>query len=233
MVSPEAFTELVPVRHAESIANVEPIIGGMRGTVDLRTWSCPSPRLGSSLWSEKPARAMPSISSTLPRALETASYLIPVLHQSIIEDDALQELRPGEADGLTHQDWLERYPRPQSVSGWDVFDPISPGFPHVPISARGETWTSFLPRATRALAQIVVRHPSQRVVLVTHGGNIRAALFLAFGLTATEGGGIRFDPLHTSLTALRYCGVGPHEGKWILDRYNDAYHIHDEPGSLA
>src|SRR5918995_6412712 len=63
--------------------------------------------------------------STLPRALETAEYVAPALDLRVQPDDELHELRPGEADGLTVNQWRERYwPRPPARRA--AFTPPAP-----------------------------------------------------------------------------------------------------------
>src|SRR4051794_41744954 len=46
--------------------------------------------------------------STLPRALETAEYVSRALDLPVQPDDELHELRPGDADGLTVDEWRGR-----------------------------------------------------------------------------------------------------------------------------
>ena len=48
--------------------------------------------------------------STLPRAVETATYVARALALSAHGDDDLQELRPGDADGLSYEDWRTNLP---------------------------------------------------------------------------------------------------------------------------
>ena len=67
-------TQLYLIRHGESVANVEPIIGGMRGDAGLTDRGREQARLLQRLRSEK-LHADQLYASTLPRAWETADYV--------------------------------------------------------------------------------------------------------------------------------------------------------------
>ena len=80
-------------------------------------------------------------------------------------DCDLCELHPGEADGLTWAQFIERYPGPN----WDV-DPdavIAPG---------GESWTGFVRRVAAVLTRTAQRHGGQLVVIFCHGGVVEASI---------------------------------------------------------
>ena len=101
-------TELYLIRHGESVANVTPIIGGMRGDTGLTDRGRDQARLLEKRLREEDLRADQLYSSTLPRAMETAEYVARALDLPVQPDDELHELRPGEADGLTVDEWRER-----------------------------------------------------------------------------------------------------------------------------
>ena len=90
--------------------------------------------------------------STLPRALETAEYVSRALGLPVETDDDLQELRPGEADGLSFEEWQARFPGLENGLSASPFHPFAPG---------GESWAVFLVRAGAALAGIVAEHPGR------------------------------------------------------------------------
>lgn len=215
---------LFVIRHAESVPNVTPIIGGMRGDTGLTERGRGQARLLAARLRAEGWRADALYASTLPRALETASYVSAALDLPVIPDADLQELRPGEADGLPTEEWRRRYPRPgEKVYRGDFFDPNGPGYPDHPFSPGGESWTTFLARASAGLTRIVERHAGQRIVLVSHGGNLRVLFFLAFGLTALDGNGTRFEPTNTGISHWRY-DAGP-PASWSLVSFNDAAHL--------
>ena len=152
----EETTELYLIRHGESVPNVTPIIGGMRGDAGLTDRGREQAQLLEKRLRKERLHADQLYASTLPRALETAEYVARALDLPVQPDDELHELRPGEADGLTVDQWRERYwPRPPAVR--DAFTPLAPG---------GESWVAFLARAGAAIAALVDRHPGQTVVAV-------------------------------------------------------------------
>ena len=208
-------TDLYLIRHGEAVANVEPIIGGMRGDVGLTELGRKQAELLEQRLRAEQLRADQLYVSTLPRALETGEYVARALELPIQRDDDLQELRPGEADGLSVDKWQERYADPDSPLLIHPFRPFSPG---------GESWAGFLVRAGGALARLVARHEDETVVAVCHGGVLEASFYLAFGLGGT-GNRVAFAPLNTSITHWRH-RRGPHgHSEWTLVTFNDAGHL--------
>ena len=118
MSDDDGTTELYLIRHGESVPNVTPIIGGMRGDEGLTDRGREQARLLEERLRTEDLRADQLYASTLPRALETAEYVARALGLPVQKDDALHELRPGDADGLTVDEWRERYwPEPPGANG--------------------------------------------------------------------------------------------------------------------
>ena len=211
-------TDLYLIRHGEAVANVEPIIGGMRGDTGLTDRGRRQAELLEGRLRADGLRADHLYVSTLPRALETGAYVARALQLPIQPDDELQELRPGEADGLSVEEWRTRFGVPDDSAAADPFRPFSPG---------GESWAEFLVRAGRALADLVRRHEDQRVVAVCHGGVLEASFFLAFGIGGT-GNRVGFAPLNTSITHWRHEREDAEPEKWTLVKFNDSGHLAGE-----
>jgi broad specificity phosphatase PhoE len=212
-------TELYLIRHGESVANVEPIISGMRGDTGLTDRGREQARLLEERLRAQGLRADHLYTSTLPRARETAEYVARALQLPIQPDDNLHELRPGEADGMTVDEWRTRYSSPGQPTVRDPFQAFSPG---------GESWVAFLTRAGAALAALVDRHPDQTVVAVCHGGVIEASFYLAFGLGGT-GNRVSFAPLNTSITRWRHRRGPDGRREWTVVTFNDAGHLAGAP----
>jgi probable phosphoglycerate mutase len=213
-------TNLYLIRHGEAVSNVEPIIGGMAGDTGLTDRGREQARLLEERLREERLEVDQLYASTLPRALETAAYVSRALGVPVQHDDDLHELRPGEADGLSVDEWRERYGGFEGPGlALDPFRPFAPG---------GESWSSFLLRAGAALARLIEQHAGQTVVAVCHGGVLEASFYLAFGMGAT-GTRVGFAPLNTSITHWRHdreSGGRPH---WTLVTFNDAGHLAGEP----
>jgi probable phosphoglycerate mutase len=207
------------VRHGEAVANVEPVIGGMRGDPGLTPRGRDQCRRLEHRLEHQPLHVDRLVASTLPRALETAEYVARALRLPVLRDEGLHELRPGDADGLTVQEWRARYRAGEEPPVTrDPYRAFSPG---------GESWATFLARAGTALSRLVARHRDETVVAVCHSGIVEASFALAFGLGAS---GRRVDcaPLNTSLTHWRH-ELGPAgEPRWTLASFNDAAHLTSE-----
>jgi len=204
------------VRHGEAVANVEPVIGGMRGDSGLTPRGREQCRLLRERLAHQRIPADRLVSSTLPRALETAEYVSEALGLPVLRDEGLHELRPGEADGLTVQEWRARYRAGEEWPGTrDPYRVFSPG---------GESWAMFLTRACGALSRLITRYRDETLVVVCHAGIVEASFALAFGLGAS---GRRVDcaPLNTSLTHWRHGATEAGEPEWRLMSFNDAGHL--------
>jgi len=221
----EQETNLYLIRHGESVPNVEPIIGGPKGDTGLTDRGREQARVLEHRLQRSGIKADVLYTSTLPRALETSEYVSRALGLEPEQDEELQELRPGEADGLTRDEWLRRY-HTRGGAGADPLDPFAEdaGDPFTPFSPGGESWGSFLLRTGIALNRLVRKHRGQTVVAVCHGGVLEASFFLAFGIGPT-GNRVLFDPLNTSITHWRWGARRGGFDTWTLVRFNDVGHL--------
>jgi 2,3-bisphosphoglycerate-dependent phosphoglycerate mutase len=209
-------TELYLVRHGEAVANVRPVIGGMRGDRGLTPRGRDQARLLEKRLVDQRMRADRLVSSTLPRALQTAEYVARALGLPVQHVDGLHELRPGEADGLTVEQWRARYRDGEESPGTrDPYRVFSPG---------GESWATFLARACGALSRLVAQHRDETVIAVCHAGVVEASFALAFGLGAS-GNRVDCAPANTSLTHWRHRPSPVGEPEWTLVSFNDADHL--------
>ncbi len=208
-------TDLYLVRHGESVPNVEPIIGGMRGDTGLTARGRQQAELLEERLRSEELNADQLYVSTLPRALETGEYVSRALQLPIQRDDELQELRTGEADGLSVDEWRTRFGWEEEHLASKPFQPFAPG---------GESWSGFLLRAGAALARLVERHEEETVAAVCHGGVLEASFYLAFGVGGT-GTNVAFAPLNTSITHWRHRRGADGRPEWTLVTFNDAGHL--------
>ena len=212
-------TDLYLVRHGEAFSNVEPVIAGPRGDRGLTELGHRQAALLEAHLRSEPLGADVLYVSTLRRALETGDYVARGLGLPVRTTEELHELRPGDADGLTIEEWRRRADR--DVPPQDPFQPFSPG---------GESWATFLLRAQLALTDLVTRHPGETVVAVCHGGVVEASFCLAFGLGPSS---VRpqVDPLNTSITHWRHRPARETRTRaaWSLVAFNDARHLAETP----
>ncbi|HEY5023846.1 MAG TPA: histidine phosphatase family protein [Acidimicrobiales bacterium] len=205
-------TRVVLIRHGEAICNVRGVVGGHTGCTGL---SPRGKRQAEALRARltetgELAQAGALYASVLARALETGGIIAPAIGdgRALVEDCDLCELHPGEADGLTWDEFRVRYGDPD----FDV-DPdtvVAPG---------GESWSSFVARASKAVTRVAEAHHGELVVIVCHAGVIESTM-ASFLPVAPGRGRLRLPTVHTSLTEWE---LG--DGGWRLVRYNDAAHV--------
>lgn len=209
------MTHLYLIRHGESVANVEPLIAGMRGDAGLTPLGvAQAERLRDRLAATGEIVADALIASTLPRARQTAEIVAPALGLPIIWDDEVQELRPGEADGLSLAEFHERYGSSEYEA--DPFRPMSPG---------GESWAGFLVRVGQAFRRITSEHDGQRVVVICHGGVIDASFQVLGEMNLLTPLRLEFGARNTSITHWQRRQREGRPPRWRLERYNDAAHL--------
>jgi phosphoserine phosphatase len=110
-------------------------------------------------------------SSDLERARETAAIVAKPHHLPVRELSDLREVDVGSWSGLTRADAEERFPAAfrrwtEGEEGWND----------------GETYEQLSERVLGAVLTIATRHPRDRVLLVAHGGSIRAVHAAALGV---------------------------------------------------
>jgi probable phosphoglycerate mutase len=93
-------------------------------------------------------------SSDLARARETAEILAASHGVPVVVDPGLREVDVGSWSGLTRAEIAERFP------GADHHD--------------GETREQHLARVLAAVERIARDHPGERILIVSHGGSLRA-----------------------------------------------------------
>ncbi len=113
--------------------------------------------------------------SPLRRARETAEIVAERLGHSIEAVEALREVDVGSWAGLTRAQVQERFP--EAFARW---------LAHGPGWDDGETYEQMGERVVRALYELARRHPGELIVVVTHGGPVRAAQAHAAGVSQSE-----------------------------------------------
>ena len=110
-------------------------------------------------------------SSDLERARGTAAIVAKPHRLPVRELSDLREVDVGSWSGLTRAEAEERFPDAfrrwtEGEEGWDD----------------GETYEQLSERVVGAVLAIAARHPHERVLLVAHGGSIRAIQAAALGV---------------------------------------------------
>ena len=211
------MTRLLLIRHGESQVYVDGVVGGLatcNGLSDLgrRQAAALRDRLAETHEFD-PVDAL--IASTLPRARETAEIISPAIgNLPVVEDEDVCELHPGEADGMSYDDYVAKY-------GWRDME----ANPDLELSPGGESIAAFHRRVGGALTRIADAHPEQTVVIACHGCVVDEGLRTLLGLGMVGG----FD-LYTENTSVTEFVLAPATERrptrrWRLVRYNDAAHL--------
>jgi broad specificity phosphatase PhoE len=114
-------------------------------------------------------------SSPLRRARETATIVAELLALDVSVNDALMEVDVGSWSGLTRTEVEARFP--EGFRRWLEYDH---GWED------GESYEELGRRVVDGLSLIADAHPGERVLAVTHGGPIRAALAFSASVPFAE-----------------------------------------------
>jgi probable phosphoglycerate mutase len=209
-------TRVVLVRHGEAECNVNGVVGGVSGDTGLTGLGLRQVNaLADRLYESGELRQATALySSVLPRAMETAQRLRPVvgggpgaLGQIQARRD-LCELHPGESDGMTWAEVIDTF----GVPDWD-------SNPDVPIAPGGESWSGFITRASDAVGGLARRHPGELIVAAVHAGVIESTMIAFLGVPPETYRRGWVHIVHASMTEWAWV---PDEDRWMLMRFNDA-----------
>lgn len=204
-------TRLMLVRHGESNVTVARVLGGELSDTGLSALGRVQSEALAQRLSAEGMRVDAVVSSTLPRAVETAEIVAPALGINEIQKESeLVERRPGEADGMTFEAYLDKY-------GDGIWQD-----PHQELAPGGESASTFHERTVAALDGVMARHFGRIVMVFCHGGVIDVA-FREF-LDTKRHRGFELWTLNTSLTEFLCVDAEPTR-RWRLVRYNDAAHL--------
>lgn len=194
------MTRFVLVRHGETDWNAQE---KLQGTSDIplnAVGKLQAQALAESLDDERFDRI---ISSPLSRALETAQVIAAacgIPETDIVIDPELRERAYGEVEGMTIEERDQAFP---GTNAW-------PG---------AETKAEINARVKHALSRLAREYAGQHVMLVTHGGWVRAAMRVIAGNRSREAGMVIPN---TSRTYIHHDDSG-----WHIDRVGVQDHIGD------
>ena len=148
-------------------------------------------------------------SSDLLRARETAEAVAGCIGRPFELLPELREVALGEWEGLKRDEIVARYPEE-----WDRWA-VRPSWDIVP---GGEGTAAFEARVGAAIELLAERHPTGRVLVVTHGGVIQVALLRIVGRSSN--GFFPFTIDNASLTVLQ-----GRPGRLVVGSVNDTCHL--------
>lgn len=165
--------KFILVRHGESVWNSERRIQGSRDPELSPRGRRQTDLLVSHLRAHLPSRVAAIVTSPLRRAAQTAGQISAAYQIPVIPEPDLREMSLGKWEGMTVAEIRATYPG--SYERW-LEDPLA--FP----APGGEDLRSFERRVVGALERARDAHPGADLILVSHGGVIKALLCFALGL---------------------------------------------------
>ncbi len=147
--------------------------------------------------------------STLKRAVHTAGIIGEAINRKAIELDELTEWDLGILERRPHTELRMAYPDLMASFHTECGDFDVPG---------GESRKAFYQRVSRILDTLAGRHAGQKILLVTHGGTLRAIFHHMVGPVT---GGILPQTDNAGLSRFRH-----KDGRWQLISWNETFHLH-------
>jgi broad specificity phosphatase PhoE len=201
------MTTLLLIRHGETEWNRR---GRWQGQTDIPLSAegrAQARRLAQRLRSER-QHVDHLYTSDLGRAYETAAIIAQALDLPAHPLIEMREIHIGGWSGLTSAEVRARFPR-----NWEQYE-AGKDFRR---GEHGETMAEFQARTGRAIDDLIARHPGERLMIVSHGGTIRAILHHF----AASGGHVHDMPVdNASITEIHIV-----DGVAILARANDGKHL--------
>ena len=198
---------LILVRHGQTVHNIESRYQGHSNSDLSELGRVQAERVGERLSHEQIDAVY---SSDLTRAVDTAEAIAKFHKLPAHTDARLRECAFGEWEGLTVDEVAEQYPELYQNYRRDSITHRAPG---------GERKEELQARTVDAVNDIVRQHPDGTVVVVVHGGSLRAFFCHAFDAGLETFTKIRFD--NCGITAF---SLEP-SGRWFLEYSNEICHL--------
>lgn len=180
--------KLILIRHGETNKNLSNSLHGKNDPESLNTLGKEQIKITAlRLKADNPTCVY---SSKEKRAIESASIISQTLG-----------LEMHKIDGLHERNWGIYAGKPWSVVS-KILEPMTLEGRYSYIPENGESWKTFESRLVKAITSIVNKNKSSTVVVVTHGGAIRALMPYLLKVPREES--FKYDPNNASLTIFNY-----------------------------
>ena len=147
--------------------------------------------------------------SSLPRALETATIISQRLGGKMCPRDNLKEVNIGLLDGLTQDEMWQQHPEFMRIWSNDASTAVMPG---------GESMLQVQERAWDTIKEIKGLHPEDNVAVVSHSFTIAGLVCKLLGMPLSN-----FQRLRLDLASITLVEMG--QDRNTLVRYNDQCHL--------
>lgn len=201
-----SMTRVILVRHGQTVWNVEAKYQG-HSDIALTQEGIEQAKLVAARLSDEPVAAV--YASDLSRAFKTAEFIADPHKLAVTSVPALREVKFGEWEGLTYGNIYNKWP--------DIMDGLFSKPDEIQIPG-GETFRELKERATKAIKELVVKHPEETIVVVSHGGTIRTLICAALNIHLNYLWNIRQD--NTAVNILDY-----YDDRTVVGLLNDIHHV--------
>ncbi len=208
-------TEILLIRHGETEWNK---LGKFQGTVDIPLSDegrSQAMALKKSLHGDFQA----VYASPLVRAMETARILCQDTRQQVIPCEGMKEINFGAWEGLTLDEIKNTYP--SELAAWRSDEKNGP-FVGGDISIRNASI-----RAAKAIRAVAEKHPDEKVLIIAHGGIIKAGLIGLFEWKMTM-----YHHFYVGNTAISKVNFRSPDYP-ILESFNDTCHLKEGSFSIV
>jgi probable phosphoglycerate mutase len=209
-------TRVLLVRHGETMLSAEDRFAGSTDVPLGPAGRIQAERLAARLTREPIAAAY---CSPLQRAVATASIVARPHDLELLTRDGLREMAHGRWEGLRRADVEVQYP--EEYASWE-------DDPYTFAPTGGESGVQVVARALPAIREIVVGHPGENVLVVSHKATIRLIIASLLGFDA-RGYRDRLDQSPACLNVLDF--KTPTRARLML--FNDVSHYAAEPPQAA
>ena len=207
-------TMFTVIRHGETLANLNGVIQG-QSDVPLSPVGEEQAKRLARRWKNRRFDAV--YSSDLSRAVRTAEIVTNGVKPVLAPE--LREMDLGKWVGHTTAEVAELYP-----DEWRAFRSAS-------VDCRatgGESRKELLERIIRFFRTAAARHPDRNVLVVTHGGALRAFFLMLMGGSLNENA-LLPSTGNTGISTVRY---DPDADRWRLISWNDTAHLDRPSGEI-
>lgn len=202
-------TELIVVRHAETVWNREMRIQGYCDSNLTEAGIAQARAVAARLAAESFAALL---SSDLGRAKHTARIISEHTGHAVRAESALRERNYGILEGLTREEFCSRYP-----ADFERHDIRDPDF----VIPEGESQRDFVARIDAAFNALADKYAGQRIVVVSHGGVLTGFYRHISGIAMDAP---RTQPLpNASYNVFARSGA-----KWSVERWGDTAHLDEQ-----
>ena len=198
-------TEIILIRHGETEWNSQKRMQGHSNSDLSSVGQAQIQALGQ--WMKNVPFDLIYSSDSL-RAKQTAEAITQFSGHELQFDQRLREKNLGVFEGLTSEEAMERHP--------EVFRLFKTAGSKYVID-EGESTQQLQDRALEIVNEIRIKHPEERVLLVTHGGFIRVVMKHSLGLSLETP--TRFLIRNTGVFRLEW------EDKWLVSQMGGVSHL--------